>query len=461
MFGRSARLSTLMSSEGDDGSGSSDSRRQAALVRRTSPDGVGVSPAMRATRGAGRRELCVTAHSRKHDPSRLAAGPEVAWRGRRAEDPPGKLYLEPTSECNLNCRTCIRNSWDEPGGFMEWHVFERLSRQFAELAPRGTVAFAGLGEPLLHPRFGDMVRLAKQLGLRTEVISNALLLTPELAADLIEAKLDQFVVSIDGTSAESFGDVRSGASLDEVVNNVQLLDDRKANRSLSAMILHSPPSIRIGIEFVAMRRNVDQLPHLQELATKIAATFIVVSNLVPYTEELAEEILYAERLTSATHQGGTDAPRWYFPYIEWNTQTAGPMAEVLKRASLVSMLGADLNASFSQCPFVQEGALAVRWDGAVCPCPPLLHSYRCFVRKRGKAVTRCEFGDLREHSLAEVWEDPEYVAFRARVLDFSFAPCVDCYCGCELAEGNLEDCYGNPFPTCGDCLWARGVIRCA
>jgi MoaA/NifB/PqqE/SkfB family radical SAM enzyme len=380
---------------------------------------------------------------------------------RRPEDPPAKLYVEPTSECNLSCRTCIRHSWDEEGGFMAWDLFARLAREFAALAPQGTVAFAGLGEPLLHPRFPEMVELVKELGLRAEVISNALLLTPEMAERLIAAKLDQFVVSIDGTSAESFGDVRSGASLEKVVRNVQLLDDRRAANSLSALILHSPPSIRIGIEFVAMRRNVDQLPQLQDLATRIAATFIVVSNLVPYTEDLAEEILYAERLTSATHQGGTDAPRWYLPYVEWNAQTAGPMAEVLKRATLVNMLDADLNASFSHCPFVEAGALAVRWDGGVSPCPPLLHSYRCFVRKRGKTITRCEFGNVRQGSLAEVWDDPEYVAFRGRVLDFSFAPCVDCYCGCEHAEGNVEDCYGSPFPTCGDCLWARGVIRCA
>jgi hypothetical protein len=96
----------------------------------------------------------------------------------------------------------------------------------------------------------------------------------------------------------------------------------------------------------------------------------------------------------------------------------------------------------------------------VSPCPPLLHSYRCFIKRREKTFTRCDFGDLRERSLAEVWNDPEYVAFRARVLSFDFPPCVDCG-GCELAEGNEEDCYGNPFPTCGDCLWARGAIRCA
>ena len=29
-----------------------------------------------------------------------------------------KLNIEPTIRCNLNCFTCIRNVWDEPGGDM-------------------------------------------------------------------------------------------------------------------------------------------------------------------------------------------------------------------------------------------------------------------------------------------------------------------------------------------------------
>jgi hypothetical protein len=41
----------------------------------------------------------------------------------------------------------------------------------------------------------------------------------------------------------------------------------------------------------------------------------------------------------------------------------------------------------------------------------------------------------------------------------SFPPCTDC--DCELAAGNEADCVGNPHSVCGDCLWARGIIRFA
>jgi hypothetical protein len=45
------------------------------------------------------------------------------------------------------------------------------------------------------------------------------------------------------------------------------------------------------------------------------------------------------------------------------------------------------------------------------------------------------------------------------VIAFDFSPCVHCG-GCEWAESNEMDCFGNSFPVCGDCLWARGVILC-
>lgn len=35
-----------------------------------------------------------------------------------ADPPLGKVYVEPTSACNLNCRTCMRRSWTEPVGTM-------------------------------------------------------------------------------------------------------------------------------------------------------------------------------------------------------------------------------------------------------------------------------------------------------------------------------------------------------
>ncbi|HSL94540.1 MAG TPA: radical SAM protein [Thermoleophilia bacterium] len=402
--------------------------------------------------------------------------------GATVTDQVRKVYVEPTTACNLACRTCVRHAWDEPEGFMAWPTYEAVVESLVELAggtsredgpgsgagtgagaslgpsrPRlhpeaaPTVAFMGLGEPLLHERFVDMVRLAKARGLRTEVTTNALLLDDEMAGDLAAAGLDQLVVSIDGASAESFGRVRSGASLARVVENVQRLHDWERPNQASP--------VSIGVEFVALRSTLGELPHLGRVAAQLGASFVIVSNVLPYTEELAGETLYDRGVTAGAAPAASHTPRWHLPRLDFDAETGAAIGAALHRAAHVTMVDVDLDSANARCPFVHADSCAVAWHGGVSPCPPLLHTFPCYVRGRHKLMTRWEVGRLPDESLGEVWAHPDYAAFRDRVRRFDFPPCTDCEC--ELAEGNLEDCYGNPHPVCGDCLWARGVIRCA
>lgn len=360
-----------------------------------------------------------------------------------------KVYVEPTTACNLSCRTCVRHAWDEPEGFMAWETFAAVADGLAG-TDGATVAFMGLGEPLLHPRFADMVRLAKERGLRAEVTTNALLLDAELAASLLAAGLDQLVVSIDGASAEAFGKVRSGASLEKVVTNVRRLHDGSGP--------NYGPDMQIGVEFVAMRSTIGELPGLSRLAARLGASFIIVTNVLPYTAELMTETLYDFRVTASGGALTTAAPHWRLPKFDWDERVGAALGAALHRAGPVSFLDGDTGAD-RRCPFVHADACAVGWHGGVSPCPPLLHTYPCYVRGREKFMTRWEVGRLPGESLADVWAGSDYAAFRDRVRRFDFPPCTDC--SCTLAEENLEDCLGNPHPVCGDCLWARGIVRCA
>jgi hypothetical protein len=181
--------------------------------------------------------------------------------------------------------------------------------------------------------------------------------------------------------------------------------------------------------------------------------------VLAYTEDLLAETLYDQHASSLSRAETTAAPRWQLPAFDWDGQLGAALGQALTRSGPVSFFGAEPEATRSRCPFVEADACAVAWHGGVSPCPPLLHTYTCFVRGREKRMLRWEVGKLPDEPLPAVWAKPEYVAFRDRVRRFDFPPCTDC--GCELAESNEEDCLGNPHPTCGDCLWARGVVRCA
>jgi len=110
-------------------------------------------------------------------------------------------------------------------------------------------------------------------------------------------------------------------------------------------------------------------------------------------------------------------------------------------------------------PFIWKGAVAVRWDGEVSPCIPLMHSHTCYVLGREKTIRRYVIGNINNESLEDIWAKGEFTAFRKRVQEFDFSPCI--HCDCMLAESYEEDCFGgSPFPTCGDCLWAHRVVIC-
>ena len=65
-----------------------------------------------------------------------------------------------------------------------------------------------------------MVREAKALGSSVELITNGTLLSKAVSTELVAAGLDKLWVSLDGATPESYTDVRLGAALPEVLNNL-------------------------------------------------------------------------------------------------------------------------------------------------------------------------------------------------------------------------------------------------
>ena len=371
---------------------------------------------------------------------------------RRREGALQRVYVEPTSRCNLACRTCVRNSWSEPIGTMAMETYRALIDGLRAVPTLRSMAFWGFGEPLLHPQIAEMVAMAHGLGARTEMISNGLLLDGEMAEALVAAGLDSLVLSVDGVSAEGYADIRTGGALGPVLENVDRL------RQIRAAAGRVTPEI--GIEFVAMRRNLAELRHLPQLAQRMGATRIVVTNVLPYTEELRDEILYGRWAGRSLQTHGTEwSPEIVLPRTDLYGETLAAFAGLLYATGYAQTAALRPDEAGGHCRFVNEGAIAVSWDGQVSPCVALMHSYQCFVLGRAKQIRRYALGSVAARPVAEIWALPEYAAFRDRVRRFDFSPCTDCG-GCDMVEGNEHDCVGNGFPVCGDCLWAKGVIHC-
>lgn len=350
-----------------------------------------------------------------------------------------KLYIEPTNRCNLDCRTCMRNSWDEPMGQMDFDLFGRILTQAARLPAPPTLFLGGIGEPLSHPRIVEMAAMAKGIGARVEMISNGILLSEGMDRALIEAGLDCLWVSIDGARPESYLDVRLGDHLPEIVDNLRRWQRLSGGRT------------ELGITFVAMKRNLADLPSVVRLAADLGARRFSISNVEAYSADLLTERLYPDSVSVDISQGGCRPPRFDDGLID-----AGLLDEI---ATAFSLPEPRLIPAKGACPFSLRQSLSVRWDGQIGPCLPLLHRHTVYFQNYDRPWPEFLHGSLTGRTLADITQDEIFRDFHQRLQDFSFAPCLSCN-GCDLPSVNGEDCFGNFHPACGGCLWAQGFIVC-
>jgi MoaA/NifB/PqqE/SkfB family radical SAM enzyme len=369
-----------------------------------------------------------------------------------------KIYIEPTNHCNLECVTCIRHSWDEPLGEMSASTFERIVEGLRSFPIPPDVLFGGLGEPLSHPDIVGMVRQIKALGSSVELITNGTLLTQSLAEQLIDAGLDVLWASLDGATPESYKDVRLGAALPEVLANLKEFRRARWTRSyeISPDLLLKP---QLGIVFVAMKRNIADLPEVFRLAGQLGAMRFLVTNVLPYTPEMQDEILYSRAIKDAVYSDSPWLRSLNFPKMDMNPTTREAFYHAMRGNHSVSLAGGNLYESGNQCPFIEKGSLAIRWDGDVSPCLALLHDHKAYLYKYERVIRRHTVGNVRLQNIGDIWNRQEYLAFRARLREFNFSPCIFCG-GCDYFKANEEDCIGSPAPTCGGCLWAQGIIQC-
>ena len=132
---------------------------------------------------------------------------------------PVRLWIEPTSVCNLRCIMCPNKDLEKSQkGFMDFDLFKKIvdeARSFVF-----DVHLLHRGESLLHPDFFKMVRYAHEAGLVTRFHTNGTLLDEEKSYQLIESGLDQFAFSFDGFDQETYERIRVNASFEKTVGNI-------------------------------------------------------------------------------------------------------------------------------------------------------------------------------------------------------------------------------------------------
>jgi len=91
---------------------------------------------------------------------------------------------------------------------------ETYKKVIDELAPTlSYLLFYFQGEPYLNPKFLDQIRHAASQNIYTATSTNAHYLTDAMAEETVRSGLDRLIISIDGTTQETFAQYRVGGSL--------------------------------------------------------------------------------------------------------------------------------------------------------------------------------------------------------------------------------------------------------
>jgi MoaA/NifB/PqqE/SkfB family radical SAM enzyme len=367
-----------------------------------------------------------------------------------------KLYIEPTARCNLNCAMCPRNAWfDEEIGEMEQDLFLKLIDQAKEIPTLETIFFGGVAEPMSNPSIYNMVERAKSLNVRVELITNGSYLNKDSIEKLLRSGLDMLWVSVDTAHADSIAE--DGA---ENIDSLKEMEAKLLVFNIQKRKIN--PQAELGIAFVAMKSNMDELPEIIRMGQAARASEIKISNVIPYNKAMEDEMLYVRSLTAVRFKenyGKLKRTLIHLPVMDFELLDKDLLSSILNSDHALQIGESGIFRKTEHCRFVQNGNLFVRWDGEVSPCIALLHNNVTYLHGDERKIKHFSFGNVKMEHLLAIWDSDEYLNFRKRVIEFSFSPCTICG-GCNYTESNEEDCFGNSFPTCGGCLWPEGFAQC-
>jgi radical SAM protein with 4Fe4S-binding SPASM domain len=290
------------------------------------------------------------------------------------------------------CLVRYRPKLGKAEGAMCFHTFKGL---VDELPALEKVTLQGLGEPLLAPDLFRMVEYAAARDIRIGFNTNGTFLTRDKSERLVAAGLGWLNISVDGATAATYESIRDGSDFARVRKNViDLVDVMRAQRA-------ERPTV--SLVFVAMRRNVGELPELVRLAAEWGVGRLHVQNLSHSFDDTDPSGSYRE-----IRQFAEAEALW----AERNEEAERLFAEA---RAVAAATGVDLRLPrLAEPPAIRTlGSPGCHWpfsaayvthDAQVQPC--------CMVMGADRVV----LGDAEREGFAAVWRGDAYKSFRAALL---------------------------------------------
>lgn len=275
---------------------------------------------------------------------------------------PISMEIEPTTSCNLRCPQCPSGlrEFTRNTGMLDLALYKKIIDEIHSDLVWLILYFQG--EPFLNKQFLEFVKYASKKNIYTATSSNAHYFTDEMARATVESGLDRLIISIDGTTQDTYGKYRIGGKIEKVIEGTERL--LKWKKQLGKTTPH------IIWQFIAFRHNEHQIPEIKKLAKQTGVDELGIKTAQIYDYQTSDEFI--------------------------------PENDELARYKKTEEGYVIKNKLLNQCWRMWRGSV-ITWDGLVVPC--------CF----DKDATH-RFGDVSIQSFSEVWHSEKYNQFRNAIL---------------------------------------------
>lgn len=294
---------------------------------------------------------------------------------------PFAIALEPTTACNLRCpecpsglRTFRRNTGNLKEDFFR-QVIDELHKDVVYLS------FYFQGEPYINPNFLEMVAYANEKKIYTTTSTNAHFLNNENARRTIESGLNRLIISIDGTTQETYEAYRKKGKLENVLQGA-----RNVVRWKKKLKSKTPHLI---FQFLVVRPNEHQIEEIYLLAQEIGVDEVKLKTAQIYDYKNGNPLI---------------------PSINKYSRYARQKDGTYKIKNKLS----------NHCWKLWHSCV-ITWDGLVVPC--------CFDKDASHHL-----GDLKKSNFKTIWQGKPYEQFRKRLLKgrSQIDICTNCTEGCKV-----------------------------
>ncbi len=276
---------------------------------------------------------------------------------------PVSISFEPTTSCNLRCPECPSGlrSFTRPKGMLEQDLFKKTIDEIS--SSLWYLIFYFQGEPYLNPNFLDLVKYASAKRIYTATSTNAHYLSDESARRTVESGLDRLIISIDGTTQETYESYRVGGSLDKVIEGTKRVLSWK--KKLGSSTPH------VVFQFLVVRPNEHQVGEVKQLARELGVNEVAIKTAQIYEYENGSPLI-PEQEQYSRYRANEDGTYSF----------KGPMD--------------------NHC-WKMWHSCVVTWDGKIVPC--------CFDKD-----AHHQLGDVSGTSFREIWYSRPYQAFRQTLI---------------------------------------------